>query len=118
MDEGMNHLARVISQRAHDAQQAGSSLVLDFGTIGADHSLTTNTYPIAIPPSDYLVLSYLLCGDTGDNFADTTNSGTHKHEVILPAPLRSPRPGDSVLVAWVQHDAVVLGLISSAENLK
>ncbi len=43
MDEGMNHLARVLHGRIKDSENANSDLVLDFGVIQNDYSLLTNT---------------------------------------------------------------------------
>ena len=38
MDEGMNHLARVLHGRIKDSENANSDLVLDFGVIHLSHS--------------------------------------------------------------------------------
>lgn len=42
------------------------------------------------------------------------SAGTHGHTVLIPEKMRSVAPGDRVLVAWVQHDAVVLDIIQPA----
>lgn len=147
-DEGMNHLARVLHGRIADDRKAHSDLVLDFGVIGSDYSLLTNTYPIAIPKTDYLVLRQLTLGNTGSVLTQTQNTGKprdgthshgssgthgghdggdgshthnneapHVHDVLIPEKMRWLKPGDRVLVAWVQHDAVVLDIIKPATDI-
>lgn len=148
MDEGMNHLARVLNTRMQGQKDADSSLVLDFGVIQNDYSLLTNTYPIPIPKADYLVLRQLTLGNTGawltqtqsiGNAGDGThshgesgshsghtsgdgkhshkNEAPHVHNVLIPEKMRWLKPGDRVLVAWVQHDAVVLDIIRPATDI-
>lgn len=157
MNEGMNKLAKVINGRVQDSQKAYDNLVLDFGRIQQDYSLLTNTYPIPIPKSDYLVLRQLTLGSEGSLLTVTTESGTHehagdglhehdngsheghdtgdgnhthsggnhghgqagehKHNVLVPERMRSIRPGDNVLVAWVQNDAIVIDIIVNATNI-
>ena len=50
---GANKLARTLSNRMKN--ESKSSLVLDFGSINSDYSLTTNTFPVKIPKKDYTV---------------------------------------------------------------
>ncbi len=50
---GISKLAGAIKKVAEKGKD--TSLLLDFGTIMEDYSLLTNTYPIPIPASDYLV---------------------------------------------------------------
>lgn len=146
--EGMSKLARVLQRRIAEERNAHSSLVLDFGVIGSDYSLRTNTYPIAIPKSDYLVLRQLTLGNTGSVLTQTQTAGKpgdgthshgssgihgghedgdgshthnneapHVHDVLIPEKMRWLKPGDRVLVAWVQHDAVVLDIIKPATDI-
>ena len=143
MNEGLNKLARVLSGRAQSTQEAYNDLILDFGQIQKDYSLLTNTYPIPIPKSDYLVLRQLTLGSAGSSLTTTTEAGIHEHSgngaheghesgdgihshgqagehthsVLIPEQMRSIRPGDHVLVAWVQNDAVVLDIIVSASDI-
>lgn len=128
-DEGINHLARVLHSRTQEHRNAYSDLILDFGEIQGDHSLLTNTFPVPIPKSDYLVLKHLVQdgGSTlttssgGDHQHQeseggwTKGAGGHSHTVTLPAG-NSLQVGDRVLVAWVQHDAVVVGVIMPAAS--
>ena len=169
MNEGASRLAKVLHDRIENERQANDDLVLDFGVIQDDYSLLTNTYPIAIPKTDYLVLRHLTLGDTGDILTKTqeigkgisgahkhvemdltcsshggnvtgtvgtdavaaedppvrddapvselgsdTTDGQHQHHVLIPEMMRWLKPGDRVLVAWVQHDAVVIDIIMQA----
>lgn len=83
-NSGINHLAQVLSRRMQ--QQIPSDLVLDFGQINGDMSLSTNTFPVKIPQGDYVV--------------------------CMSAQLSV---GSRVLVAWVQSDAVVIDRIGSLQ---
>ena len=38
----------------------------------------------------------------------------HQHHVLIPEKMRSIKPGDRVLVAWVGDDAVVVDLVLPA----
>lgn len=117
-DEGLNKLVRVLQGRISEDRNAYSDLVLDFGVIGSDYSLLTNTYPIAIPKTDYLVLRQLTLGNTGSVLTQTQNTeAPHVHDVLIPEKMRWLKPGDRVLVAWVQHDAVVLDIIKPATDI-
>ena len=125
-DEGMNRLANVLHGRIAGHQQAYSDLVIDTGTIQGDMSLLTDSYPIPIPQTDYYVNLLLTLGDTGSWLTDTNvrifgdhthsgcgygsghSDGTHKHDVQIPEKMRWLKPGDRVLVAWVNHDAFVI----------
>lgn len=67
--------------------QVPTDLILDFGEIQKNGSLLTNTVTVEIPKDDYLILKGA-----------------------------SVSKGDHVLVAWVQNDAVVLGIIQNASS--
>lgn len=133
---GINKLANTLSQRMK--KENGSPLILDFGEIQANGSLVTNTFPVPIPKGDYSVLRQLTLGDTGTLLTTTKedgshshtggkhegheegdgshshNGGTHGHSVIIPEKMRSVGPGDRVLVAWVQNEAVVIDIVTSS----
>lgn len=85
---GTNRLARVLSGRMK--QEGRSPLILDFGRINGDFSLTTNTYPVQIPQGQYS-----LC------------KGLAERAI----------PGDRVLVGWVFNEAVIIDVIFSSANL-
>lgn len=154
---GVSALAGTFQQLAR--QEFEAPPMLDFGVIQDDFSLLTNTYPVAIPPSDYLVCRCAALPnqeviDSYDteaknkshthNAADATaqildslgqpcsaaadpvnvKSATvrqeeHNHEVDIARPTqRHLKPGDRVLVAWVDNDAVVIDVIYTASRLK
>lgn len=154
---GMNKLARALQGRMQQNVDASSYLLLDFGEIQGDYSLLTNTYPIPIPRSDYLVCRQLTLGSTGSHLTNTSpngshehtgegthnhdggvhdghetgtgthnhsggvhghgNAGSHLHSVLIPEKMRSILPGDRVLVAWIQNDAVVIDIVLPASAI-
>lgn len=133
---GTNKLAEVLSKRMN--KQAETPLVLDFGEIQANGSLITNTFPVPIPKGDYSVCRQLTLGKTGATLTSTLTDGSHKHDngeheghetgdgkhehtggshkhtVVIPEKMRSVGPGDRVLVAWVQNEAVVVDIIEKS----
>ena len=54
---------------------------------------------------------------TGDGKHEHKNEAPHVHGVLIPEKMRWLKPGDRVLVAWVQHDAVVLDIIRPATDI-
>lgn len=114
---GTSKLAAVLSQRMKKENE--SPLILDFGEIQANYSLVTNTFPVPIPRGDYSVcrhvgsLSFTVSegGHTGHGGqTQAYNTGSHTHTVKPP----SIKPGDRVLVAWVQSEAVVVDIIEKS----
>lgn len=114
---GTNKLANVLSQRMK--KEGESPLVLDFGEIQGNGSLTTNTFPVPIPKGDYSIcrhvggLSFEISGGSHSGHEEQTttyHTGSHKHTVAPPV----VKPGDRVLVAWVQNEAVVIDVITSS----
>lgn len=102
-------------------KKGDKSLVLDFGIILGDYSLKTNTFPIPIPKSDYSVcraitydpgvpLTQTYC-DGAHGHPDAGFAGSHVHNVRLPEKMYWIRPGDKVLVAWVQDEACVVDIV-------
>lgn len=114
---GINRLANVMTERMK--RESESPLYLDFGEIQANMSLTTNTFPVPIPKGQYSVcrhvggLSFITDkgGHAGhENQTSTHNNGNHTHTIEPP----TIKPGDRVLVAWVQSEAVVIDIIVSS----
>lgn len=109
---GANKMARVLSDRMK--KEGSSPLVLDFGSIGSDYSLTTNTFPVKIPKGDYAVcrhVSGISAGTSGGSHGGHEfGDGSHSHSVSLPR----ISPGSRVLVAWVQSEAVVVDVITDS----
>ena len=121
---GVNRLANALQERMNRNREADSALVLDFGVIQGDYSLKTNTFGPSIPQSDYTVCRQLTLGPTGAWLTEThvemdgshthpvpTGGGAHDHDIKIPEKMRSIKPGDRVLVAWVQSEAVVVDII-------
>ena len=116
---GTAKLAKVLSQRMKRENE--SPLALDFGEIQANYSLVTNNFPVPIPKGDSSVCrsitGYVLGTSesswTGhlqeDKHVHGSPSGVpgHSHDVPMP----KLKPGDRVLVAWVQSEAVVIDII-------
>lgn len=119
---GTSKLAKVLSQRMKKENE--SPLVLDFGEIQPNGSLVTNTFPVPIPKGDYSICRQLTLGATGalltqikssgDHEGHTAGDGKHKHDVPIPEKMRSVGPGDRVLVAWVQNEAVIIDIIEKS----
>lgn len=133
---GINKLGKVLQQRMKETN--ASPLVLDFGVIQQDYSLLTNTYPIPIPKKDYSVCRQLTLGETNSKLTVTAVDGSHDvysdpypepiyshigigvshgHNVLIPETMRWLKPGDRVLVAWVQNDAVVIDVVLPATKI-
>lgn len=129
-DIGINNLGIVLKNQI--TKECESPLILDFGEIQDDYSLKTNTFPIPIPVSDYLVCRSLTIGKEGGiiavsdkyNHSHVVNAGEHKHnisvdehshEVFISSKMCTVKPHDRVLVAWVGSDAVVIDIILKAE---
>lgn len=119
---GTAKLAAVLSRRMKREKE--SPLILDFGEIQANDSLVTNTFPVPIPRGDYSVCrsinGYVLgtsesswSGHLQEDkhiYSDSSGIPLHSHDVPMP----KLKPGDRVLVAWVQSEAVVVDIIESS----
>lgn len=118
-NEGINKLAGVFQGRMKNVSDKPQAL--DFGMIQEDMSLTTNKFPKSIPQADYMVCRQLTLGLVDDILTETQldgshmhpgiTGGTHRHDVMIPENMRSIKPGDRVLVAWVGDDACVVDII-------
>lgn len=106
---GMSKMAYVLSGRMKKENE--TPLYLDFGGIGEDYSLTTNTFPVAIPRNSYEVCRHIrgisLSTSGGFHGGHEYGNGEHTHSVPMP----KLSPGDRVLVAWVQSTPVVIDII-------
>lgn len=118
-NEGINKLAGVLQNRIKTV--TAKPAILDIGEIGGDMSLTTNQFPQPIPQTDYIVCRQLKLGKTGEKLTETKTQGqhsghtggdgSHDHDIKIPEKMRSIKPGDRVLVAWVGDDACIIDLI-------
>ena len=105
---GWNKLAHVLVERMR--KENASPLVLDFGEIQANESLITNTFPTSIPKGEYSILRSLTLGKKVD-YLTCTSEKPPLHTIVIPEKMRSIVPGDRVLVAWVQSEAVVIDIV-------
>lgn len=109
---GLSKLAGLFQGIAKD--QIPTDRLLDFGTIQSDKSLLTDTFGIAIPKSDYLILEELKSRTATTSSKSVGDHGSHSHTVKTQEGLSV---GDRVLVAWVNNDAVVVGRIKNAGDV-
>lgn len=77
---GVSKLAGTFQQLAR--QEYAAPPMLDFGVIQEDFSLLTNTYPVAIPPSDYLVCrtAALPNSEVIDSYNTEAKNNSHSHD--------------------------------------
>jgi len=116
-NEGINRLAKVITSRIK--MHGETPLVLDFGSIQPNGSLLTNTFPQEIPKGQYTLCRHLTYGKQGETLTwvkklNHALSDPEISDAIIPEKMRSLLPGDRVLVAWVQDEAVVIDIIVSS----
>lgn len=117
-NKGVAMLGAVLTDRMKNVNGINPQ-TLDFGAIQADYSLKCNSYSQAIPKTDYSVLIYLTNGAVLTNTASAgkhggheSGDGSHSHTIATPDTLRALVPGDRVLVAWVNDEAVVVGRVT------
>lgn len=87
-NKGISSLADVMAERIH--RQTEQPLNLDFGTIKKNGTLQTDTFPANLQKSDYSILEHC------------------KSDIKDGSSVR-------VLVAWVEDDAVVIGVLAGEE---
>lgn len=116
MSRGQNSpgLSRLAGVLTGIARENTGDVMLDFGVIQNDRSLLTNSYPISIPKSDYLVCRHLKANSESTSSASVGDHGSHRHSVST---ARALSVGDRVLVAWVGNDAVVIDVILTAASV-
>ena len=121
---GLSKLAGLIGKAIDDRKD--TSLVLDFGVINEDYSLTTHTFPVPIKKDFYMVCRHLRAVPDEDRWY-TEGAGSHSHEGSEGAsaglhthkfqPHEVLDKGDRVLVAWVQNDPVVVDVVVHANEV-
>lgn len=87
-NKGITDLANVLTGRIHKQTEQPSNL--DFGTIKKNGTLQTDTFPANLQRSDYCILEHC------------------KSDIKVGSNVR-------VLVAWVEDDAVVVGVLAGEE---
>lgn len=112
---GASKLGKVLADRMN--KQSESPLFLDFGSIQGNYSLVTNTFPKPIPKSDYTVCRHVagltLSASGGNHGGHESGNGSHSHSIPVP----QIKPGDRVLVAWIQNEVTVIDVIVPASKL-
>lgn len=114
---GINSLAKILSERMKAENKTPP--MCDFGVIHQDYSLSTNTFPVKIPKTDYSICRSLTIGEQNSELITTQEEKNNAHTHIVPVPekMRSILPGDRVLVIWVADTPVVVDIIVSAGAL-
>ena len=109
--EGTNRLGRCLQKRMKELDTKPP--IAEFGEILGNMSLVTNFFPVPIPQGDYEVCRAVSRGPSGGFFAETTVAGVpgHTHSVIINNNMRSIRPGDRVLVNWIEDTPCVIDII-------
>ena len=112
---GMQKLAKVLDTRMGEHSDEGFSF--DFGVIKEDYSLVSNTFPVPIPKKDYSVCRLLadltITVSGGMHEGHSSGIGKHSHSIALP----ELKPGDRVLLAWVEGEPVVIDVVVKASCL-
>lgn len=111
-------------------------------TLGPTHNILAKTQDIGLPHSGSHIHKThdLTCDHHGGNVTGTTgeatsaapdppipskrtaggdsSDGMHQHHVLIPEKMRQIKPGDRVLVAWVQSEAVVVDIVLPGTAVK
>lgn len=108
-------------------KKTGSPLIADFGVIQGDYSLKTNTFGPPIPKGDYSVCRAVTYdpgvpltqsyNDGAHSQPDAGYGGAHTHDIRLPEKMYWIRPGDRVLVIWVDNEAVVVDILYRSDRV-
>lgn len=124
---GANALTNTLARMMRGIANAASKTQIDFGIINPDYSLTTNSFPVPIPPNGYSVCRSLLYDpsvpltqtyvDGEHEHPDASPPGVHWHDVKLPRKMYWVRPGQKVLVAIVQNEFIVVDIVYDASWL-
>jgi hypothetical protein len=132
MGKNVNRLGSIIAGRMQETAKGNIPTTLELGTINSDRSLTTDSLPARISPSDYMIDIRLTArsydtdeaththtggthgGHESGSGSHTHDGGSHKHG--LPAAFRAVKPGDRVLVAWLGNEPVVVAVVVSGNS--
>lgn len=121
---GISQLAQVVTGRMKKESVQPTSI--EFGTITSGYHLQTDSFPDLIPKTDYMVCRSLTVGksgkewfqvDGGSHGGHESGNGTHKHVIPVPEVLDQLKPGDRVLVLWMDAEAVVIDVVVPADSL-
>ena len=111
-------------------------------TLGPTHNILAKTQDIGKPHSGSHIHNThsLTCSSHGGSVTGTTgeatsaapdppipsertaggdsHDGEHQHHVLIPEKMRQIKPGDRVLVAWVQSEAVIVDIVLPGTAVK
>lgn len=118
MKNGFTELGDTLQGNMQRVSSILNTKSAEMGTINADLSLTTDSFPVPIPKGDYMVDARLVSGDwltieDGTHSGHTEGIGKHEHT----AKVRGLQSGDRVLVAKVGTERIVLAVVVSSNNL-
>ncbi|GEO26222.1 hypothetical protein AAC03nite_20070 [Alicyclobacillus acidoterrestris] len=103
---GINELARALDSRTQD-HVSNPAIIAELGTIQADMSLKCDHFGPVIAKGDYWVARSLTLEDPMVTTSSVTyGDWTHSHTVPVPDQLAPLKPGDRVLVNWVNNETV------------
>lgn len=133
-ESGIAKLASVLDDRMK--ANGETPAMIDFGIINQDYSLRTNRFQANIPQDDYTVCRHLceLEVEIDDQESKTVSisggahgghesgNGSHSHTAdvghVHKYKTRYLKPGDRVLVVWIQNEVCVVDLIVPATKLR
>lgn len=111
-------------------------------TLGPTYNILAKTQDIGLPHSGSHIHKThdLTCSSHGGKVTGTTgeatgaapdppipsqrtaggdsHDGEHQHHVLIPEKMRQIKPGDRVLVAWVQSEAVIIDIVLPGTAVK
>lgn len=113
---GIGMLAAAIDDRIRERTEGReeSALLFDFADVLEDFSLLPNTYPQVVPLKDYSA-----CKNAGKHHygCQACIDAKLKHCGWEPPPPPQIKPGDRVLIVWVQKQPVVVDVVTSGEKI-
>ena len=114
--KGMEMLASSVDDRIKDRVEGKqeSMLLFDFADVLEDFSLRPNTYPVIIP-----LEGYTACKNAGKHHygCQACMDANLKHCGWEPPPPPQIKPGDRVLIVWVQKQPVLIDVVTRGENI-
>lgn len=132
MDSSIDRFGNLLAGFVRESQAAGSSPLLELGTLNADGSLSVDSLSRSIPKGEYMVGLHLQSSaggalqthsathtHSGGEHAQMGGSGGHTHDGgahthVIPGTMRGLVAGDRVLVAWVGVEPIVIDIVVSS----
>ena len=125
---GCNAFANVVGGMMRK-QLGAQDKITEYGVIQPDYSLVVPSLGTGnpIPKSDYNVCRQLTYdpgapltetySDGAHGHPDAGYGGSHVHQVKLPEKMYWIRPGDKVLVVWVDNEANIVDIIYKGDRV-